>query len=111
MKIRKLNSKNKIYAAIGPCIGKKSYEVDLRFFKKFISKSKKNSEFFTIKNKNKRLFDLRKFIANQLLKHKVIIDHVNYDTFREKNYFFSFRRSSILKEKDYGRCISVIRLF
>ena len=111
MKIRKLNSKNEIYAAIGPCIGKKSYEVDLKFFKKFISKSKKNSEFFTIKNKNKRLFDLRKFIANQLLKHKVIIDHVNYDTFREKNYFFSFRRSSILKEKDYGRGISVIRLF
>ena len=88
MKIRKLNSKNEIYAAIGPCIGKKSYEVDLRFFKKFISKSKKNSEFFTIKNKNKRLFDLRKFIANQLLKHKVIIDHVNYDTFREKKLLF-----------------------
>ena len=31
-KFRKLNSKNKIYAAIGPCIGRKSYEVRLDFF-------------------------------------------------------------------------------
>ena len=30
-KFKKLNSKNKIYAAIGPCIGNKSYEVDLAF--------------------------------------------------------------------------------
>ena len=41
-KIKKLNSKNKIYAAVGPCIGNKSYEVDLKFYKKFVSKSWKN---------------------------------------------------------------------
>ena len=35
---------------------------------------------------------------------------VNYDTFCEKNYFFSYRRSRILKHGDYGRCISVIRI-
>ncbi len=40
-KIRKLNSDQKIYACIGPCIGKDSYEVDLKFYKKFIIKSKK----------------------------------------------------------------------
>ena len=34
-KIRKINPKNKIYASIGPCIGKRSYEVDNNFFKKF----------------------------------------------------------------------------
>ena len=34
-KIKKLNSKNKIFASIGPCIGKKSYEVDLIFIKNF----------------------------------------------------------------------------
>ena len=33
LKIRNLNSDNKIYATIGPCIGKESYEVDLKFFK------------------------------------------------------------------------------
>ena len=32
-KFKRLNSKNKIYAAVGPCIGKKSYEVDTNFLK------------------------------------------------------------------------------
>ena len=40
--VKKLNSKNKIFASIGPCIGKMSYEVDFDFYKKFILKSKKN---------------------------------------------------------------------
>ena len=35
-KIKKLNSNNKIYACVGPCIGKKSYEVDKKFYKKFL---------------------------------------------------------------------------
>ena len=34
-KFKKLNSKNKILASIGPCIGQKSYEVDIDFYKKF----------------------------------------------------------------------------
>ena len=42
VKIKRPNSKNKIYASIGPCIGKNNYEVDLDFFKKFVKKSKKN---------------------------------------------------------------------
>ena len=32
-KTKKISSGNKIYACIGPCIGKKSYEVDENFFK------------------------------------------------------------------------------
>ena len=35
-KIERLNSKSKIIASIGPCIGKNSYEVDLPFYKKFV---------------------------------------------------------------------------
>ena len=35
-KFKKLNSNNKIYASVGPCIGSKSYEVDLNFYKNFI---------------------------------------------------------------------------
>ena len=110
LKIKRPNSKNKIYASIGPCIGKNSYEVDLDFFKRFIKKSKKNKIYFSKKNKQKKLFNLRKFVANQLTELKVNVDHVNHDTFKEKNNFFSFRRSTIYKQKDYGRCISVIRL-
>ena len=109
-KFRKLNLKNKIFASIGPCIGKKSYEVDFDFYKKFILKSKKNKIYFSIKNDNKKLFDLRKYVNDKLLKLNIKVDHVNHDTFKEKNSFFSYRRSKKLHEKDYGRCISVISL-
>ena len=109
-KIKKLNSANKIYASIGPCIGKKSYEVDTNFYKKFLNKSKKNVKYFSNKNKNKKLFNLRKFIADKLIELNVKVDHVNRDTFKENSSFFSYRRSQKLREKDYGRCISAISL-
>ena len=41
LKIRKINPSNQIFASIGPCIGKNSYEVDYNFSNKFISRSKK----------------------------------------------------------------------
>ena len=102
-KFKKLNSNNKIVASIGPCIGKKSYEVDLNFYKKFILKSKKNAKYFSKKNMNKRLFNLRKYVNDKLIKLNVKVDHVNKDTFKEKSSFFSYRRSQKLQEKDYGR--------
>ena len=85
-KFRKLNLNNKIYASIGPCIGKKSYEVDLYFYKKFILKSKVNSIYFVSKNKKKKLFNLRKYVADKLLK---------LDEIRSKNGLFNnfFRKN------------------
>ena len=89
----------------------KSYEVDFIFYKKFITKSNSNKIYFTKKNKTKKLFNLRKYVSDKLLKLNVKIDHVNYDTYSKKNNFFSFRRSQKLSESDYGRCLSVIGLF
>ena len=109
-KIKKLNLNSKIYASVGPCIGKKNYEVDIKFYKKFVSKSRKNKIYFTDKNKDKKFFDLRKFVTGKLLELNVKIDQVKRDTFAEKSNFFSYRRSCKLKQKDYGRCISTIRL-
>jgi len=109
-KIKKLNSNNQIFASIGPCIGRNSYEVDLNFYKKFLNKSMKNKKYFSHKYKNKKLFNLRKFVADKLIELKVKVDHVKHDTFREKMNFFSYRRSCKLKQNDYGRCISIVRL-
>ena len=109
-KIKKNNLNCQFFATIGPCIGKMSYEVDLNFYKKFISKSMKNKIYFSRKNKFKKLFNLRKYVSDKLLKNNVKIDHVKYDTYVNKNNFFSFRRSQKLGQNDYGRCISVIRL-
>ena len=53
-KIKKLNSNSKIYASIGPCIGKDSYEIDVTFYNKFLSISKKNAKYFSNKKKKKK---------------------------------------------------------
>ena len=110
LKIKKLNKKNNIYATIGPCIGKNSYEVDFNFYRKFLLKNIKNKKYFSKKDDKKKLFNLRGFVSDSLTKLKVKVDHVNYDTYKEKHNFFSYRRTCKLKQNDYGRCISVISL-
>ena len=107
-KIKKISSNNKIYACVGPCIGKKSYEVDEIFYKMFMTKSKNNKIYFSNKNKTKKLFNLRKFVTDKLVKANIKVDQVDRDTFAEKSNFFSYRRSYKLKHKDYGRGISTI---
>ena len=109
-KIKKLGSKNKLYASVGPCISKKNYEVDIKFYKKFVSKSRKNEIYFINKNKTKKFFNLRKFVTDKLLEFDIEVDQVDKDTYADKSNFFSYRRSFKLKQKDYGRCISAISL-
>ena len=109
-KLKKLNSNNKIFASVGPCIGKKSYEVDILFYENFVSESRSNKIYFKYKSKTKKLFNLRKYVTDKLLKLNVKVDQVNKDTFTEKSYFFSYRRSRKLMQKDYGRCISTVCL-
>ena len=52
-KFRKLSTKNKIYASVGPCIGSKSYEVDLDFYNNFIMNRKENYIYFLNKKEIK----------------------------------------------------------
>ena len=107
-KIKKISVNSKIYASVGPCIGVRSYEVDVKFYNKFISQSAKNKLYFLRKGKSKKLFNLRRFVTDKLKQCKVEVDQVSHDTFSEKDKFFSYRRSCKLKQKDYGRCISTI---
>ena len=54
---KKLNSNmNDLIAVIGPCIGKKSYNVKLDFYNKFIEKNHKNKKFFHKIDKNTELY-------------------------------------------------------
>jgi len=109
-KFRELNSNiENLIAVVGPCIGKESYEVKIDFYKKFVSQNLKYEEFFKKIADKKYIFDLRGFINNEIsdsdIKH---IENIEMDTFSEKEFFYSYRRSQLNKEKDYGRCISVI---
>ena len=98
-----------LVVAIGPCISKQNYEVKSDLYEQFISQNKKNKEFFENTGENKYIFDLRGFINNEMAKLNVKnIENIDKDTFSEKETFYSYRRSCFNKEKDYGRCISVI---
>ena len=107
-KIKQINSNNKIYACVGPCLAKKNYEVDYDFYKKFIRKASRNRRYFSQKNSSKKLFNLRKFVTDKLQELKVKVDQIDKDTFAQESNFFSYRRSNKLQQKDYGRCISVV---
>jgi len=102
---------SKIHVAVGPCIDFKNYEVGREFYNEFIKKSKKNEIFFFHKQKDKFLFDLRSYVNFKIkefdIKH---LENLDFDTYTDKENFFSFRRSRHLGEKDYGRCISTISL-
>jgi len=110
-KFKEIKKNNQIIASVGPCIGKESYEVGEEFFQTFVDKSDLNNKFFEKKDNNKFLFDIRKYVVNILSKNEVMeIDNINFDTFRESDNFFSYRRSKKLGELDYGRCISAVSL-
>ncbi len=99
-----------IIAAIGPCIGKNSYNVRNDFKNRFIKKNKKNKIFFN-KKKNKIYFDLPNYVKTQLKLNKITnIDMKNIDTYVKKNNFFSARKASRSGDDDYGRNISIIMI-
>jgi len=109
-KFNELNSNNNdLIAAVGPCINKKNYEVKVDFFEKFISQNKNNERFFNKTSSEKYFFDLRSFINQELSDLNIKnIDNIEIDTFSESEFFYSYRRSCLNREQDYGRCISVI---
>ena len=74
-------------------------------------KVKKMKFFFFHGKKDKFLFDLRKYVNFKIKEFDVVqVENIDFDTYTEKENFFSFRRSRQLGEKDYGRCISTIGL-
>lgn len=108
--VKKGCDRKNIYAAIGPCISQKNYNVGDDFLRKFIKKNKKNSVFFK-KRGNLIYFNLPEYVKSQLKLNKISnIDQIKLDTFDKKNNFFSARRSLRLKDDDYGRNISIIMI-
>ena len=106
-----INKNNSFYVVVGPCISSKNYEVGKEFYNQFIYENKKNEKFFTSNKNNKFYFDLREYVNLKITKFDIkFIENIDLDTYAEKENFFSFRRSTKLKEKDYGRCISTIGL-
>jgi copper oxidase (laccase) domain-containing protein len=57
------------------------------------------------------MFDLESYVADQLAALKLAeVEVAHRDTCAEEGTFFSYRRSVLRKEPDYGRHVSVIGL-
>ena len=109
-KFNELNSNNSyLIAVVGRCINKKNYKVKNDLFKKFVEQDKKNEVFFEKITKENYFFDLRGYINKEISNLNIkSIENIEKDTFSEVEFFYSYRRSRLKKEQDYGRCISVI---
>ena len=103
---------SRMTAAIGPCIGPKSYEVGLEFEAAFVAADPVNRRFFVPgAQPEKRLFDLPAFVLDQLARAGVArAEWVGRDTYAEPDLFFSNRRAVHQAEPDYGRLLSAIAL-
>jgi len=103
--------RERIVAAIGPCIAPVHYEVGTEFQDGFIDASEQFARFFTQDEGEKPHFDLGSFCQEQLSASGIFASELlPIDTFDEKNRFFSYRRARGQHESGYGRNISVICL-
>ena len=103
-----------IYIAIGPAIHQKSYEVDKAFFDRFVAQHSQNKRFFEPSNNAGHfLFNLPAYTVYWLKHSYPQIGHVGvcqYDTYKNPDMFFSYRRSTHENADDYGRQMSAIAL-
>jgi len=98
-----------IHAAVGPCIGQRSYEVDEAFRARFLHADQDNARFFA--DCGKPHFDLEAYVVHRLIAAGIDeIEALNLDTYAEPDRFFSYRRSTHRGEADYGRQLSAIAI-
>lgn len=111
LEMERLGAKRqRIIAAVGPCIGQAAYEVSQEFEAEFLLKDLMNARYFIIPpGSAKPHFDLTGYIVDQLgalglggVESCAVCTHGN------ESQFFSYRRSTQRNEPDYGRQISAI---
>jgi YfiH family protein len=103
---------SRIRAAVGPCIGRDSYQVGGEFVAAFLAESLANESLFTEPDADgRRHFDLPGYVARRLARLGVgKIEAEPPDTCADEVRFFSFRRATLRLESDYGRQLSMIAL-
>ncbi|MEH3158806.1 MAG: peptidoglycan editing factor PgeF [Sphingomonas taxi] len=103
--------RDRIAAAIGPCIARASYEVDDGFLARFAAVDAANERFFAAGRAGHHRFDLEAYVAHRLAAAGVTrIEALGLDTYADEERFYSYRRATHRGEADYGRQISLIGL-
>lgn len=103
--------RSRIAAAVGPCIARRSYEVDEGFLRRFAEADPEHERFFTLGREGHHQFDLEGFVLSSLAAAGLTrIEALGEDTYSQPERFFSYRRATHKGEADYGRQISLIAL-
>lgn len=103
--------RERIAAAVGPCIAQASYEVDLAFRDRFVADDPANERFFVDGRAGHARFDLEGYVAHRLAAAGIRrVELLGLDTYADPARFFSYRRATHRGEPDYGREISLIGL-
>ena len=99
-----------IFVAIGPCIGKDSFEVKSDMIKACIKEDCLSERFF-INKSNIDFFDLGSYLVKKLENKGLrFIDHIDEDTYKNSEKFFSYRRGTKKNKPATGRMINIIGL-
>jgi polyphenol oxidase len=101
--------RGRIVAAVGPCIGRASYEVDDAFRSRFADADPSNDHFFTDGRAGHAMFDIAAYVAARLAAVGVgRIDIIGHDTCADADRYYSYRRACLTGGNSYGRQLSVI---
>lgn len=102
--------RERILAAIGPCIGPAAYEVGPEFEAELLALNIGNAQFFSKPNPKERpRFDLPGYVLARLNGLGLqSTSSATACTYENESRFFSYRRTCHRKELDYGRQISAI---
>jgi polyphenol oxidase len=99
-----------IVAALGPCIGPRSYEVGAEFVAAFANAGEDTAcHFQPSRRDGHSMFNLNTYIAERAARAGVgHFEDLGLDTYSDEHRFFSYRRATHRKQPDYGRLLSVI---
>lgn len=103
--------RERIVAAVGPCIAAASYEVDAAFRDKLVEAAPSNVRFFAEGPAGKPHFDLEAYVVARLEAAGIDrVEALSLDTYADADRFFSYRRATHRGEPDYGRQFALIAL-
>ena len=103
--------RERVRAAIGPCIGAASYEVGPEFPAPFLAQDAGHAAFFKPSPRAGHfIFDLAGYLLGRIARTGVAVSATRHDTLGATEDFFSYRRNTLQGVRDYGRGLSAIAL-
>ncbi len=105
-------SRDRMTAALGPTIRQPNYEVGPEFVERFLAADPGNTRVFEPSQRaGHAMFDLTGYIAECVQRAGIIqFEDLGLCTCAEPERFFSYRRTTLRGEPDYGRHINAIAL-